>query len=178
MAKTNWKVKLLIFSIIITLLGLIQWESWFNLEIRNPILQNLADGELACVGIFLFVCTGFPMILNRTSGIMQGFLFFLYVLLILISGVACLLGTIGPMSGWEDVNVYRNGTDYVIVQRMDYPVPIDREDWRLIRTTSPAGTIRLIEEQQKPIPDETRTENGIEITFDNKTWHKVSLPED
>jgi hypothetical protein len=177
-AKTTWKIKLLIFSIIITLLGLIQWESWFNIEIRNHTLRNLADGELACLGIFLLVCTGFPMILNRTSGVMQGFLFFIYALLILISGVACLFSTIGSLSAWEDVNVYHNGTDYVIIQHMDYPVPIDREDWRLIRTTSPTSTIRFIEEQQKSIPDESRTKNGIEINFANKTWYKVSLPDD
>ena len=179
MAKINWKIKLLIFSIIITLLGLVQWESWFNIEIRNNILHDLAGGELAFGGIFLFVCIGFPMILNRTKGFAQGFLFLLFPFVLMVSGLIWFISFFLPSAKWSDEYVYQNDNDYVIVQVQEAGFMDVDSGWRIVRTTSPAGIIRTIEDAQ-PITkdDKTYNTNEPEITFANKTWHKVSLPED
>lgn len=179
MSKTNWKVKLLIFSIVITLLGLIQWESWFNIEIRNHILQNLADGELAFSSIFLFVCIGFPMILNRTRGFLQGFLFLLFPFILLVSGAVWLVVLFMPAGQWDDKYAYQNGDDYIIVESMTEEFLGNDPYYRLVRTTSANGMIRIIEDFiPVPVSNNIYEKGNREITYANKTWHKVSLPED
>ena len=179
MPKTNWKVKLLIFSIVITLLGFVQWESWFNIEIRNHTLQNLADGELAFSGIFLLVCIGFPMILNRTRGFVQGFLFLLFPFILLVSGAVWLVVLFMPAGQWDDKYVYQNGDDYIIVESMTEEFLGNDPYCRLIRTKSPNGMIRIVEAAVRVGPsDDTYEKGSIEISYANKIWHKVSLPED
>jgi hypothetical protein len=177
--KTSWKVKLLIFSIIITLIGFVQWESWFNIEIRNNTLQNLADGQLTFSGIFLLVCTGFPMILNYTKGFMQRFLFLLFALVLLISGSIWLFSFFLPSSKWSDEYVYQNGKDYMIVQVLEAGFMDVDGAWRIVRTASPTDMIRTLEDTQViQKNDNIYNDRKTEITFANKTWHKVSLPDD
>ncbi len=180
MKKTNWKVTLLICAVVIALVGLIPWESWFNVEIRNNTLQNLADGELAFVGIFLLACTSFLMILNCASGLLRRFLFLLFSFVLLIIGSIWIFSFSFPPSKWSDEYIYQNGGDYVIVQVLDQGWFIDVEGaWRIVRTASPADMIRSLEETQVIQKDDSiYNNNKTEITFANKTWHKVSLPKD
>ncbi|MEO6980700.1 MAG: hypothetical protein ABI113_20065, partial [Mucilaginibacter sp.] len=148
MKKITWKVKLLICAAIITLFGLIPWESWFSIEIRNNTLQYLADGELAWGGIFLLVCTSFPMILNRASGFLRRFLFLLFSFVLLVIGSIWIFSFSFSSSKWSDEYIYQNGNDYVIVQVLEGGF-IDIEGaWRIVRTASPVGMIRVLEETQ------------------------------
>ncbi len=116
MAKTNWKVKFLIFSIIITLPGFIQWESWFNIEIRNNALQNLAGGELAFGGLFLFFCAGVLLLLKHTKAFMQRFLFLIFSFVVLLGISWWMLNIFANRYQWRDKSVYKNGDDYIVVE--------------------------------------------------------------
>lgn len=179
MTKSTWRYNLLICSAIITILGLIPWESWFSIEIRNNTLQNLADGELAFSGIFLFVCIGFPMMLNRTRGFLQGFLFLLFSFVLLISGSIWIFSFFLPSSKWSDEYVYQNGSDYVIVQILEAGFMDVDGAWRIVRTASPTDMIRTLEDTQViQKNDNIYNDRKTEITFANKTWYKVSLPDD
>jgi hypothetical protein len=178
-AKTTWKIKLLICAVVITLVGLIPWEGWFSIEIRNSNLQNLAGGELAFGGIFLFVCIGFPMILNRTKGFAQGFLFLLFPFVLMVSGLIWFISFFLPSPKWSDEYVYQNDNDYVILQVQEAGFMDVDSDWRIIRTASPMSVIRRIEDSQLiKREDNIYNSSKTEITFANKTWHKVSLPKD
>jgi len=106
MKKITWRAKLSICAVIITLVGLIPWESWFSIELRNNTLQGLADGELALGGIFLLVCTGFPMILNYTKGFTQGFLFLLLPFVLLVIGSIWVISFFLPSAQWSDEYIY------------------------------------------------------------------------
>lgn len=143
------------------------------------MLQNLADGELALGGIFLLVCTCFPMILNHTKGFAQGFLFLLFPFVLLLSGSIWMVSIFWPSAKWNDEYVYQNDNDYVIVQVQEAGFMDVDNGWRIVRTKSPSGIIRTIEGAQRITRDDkTFNNNKTEITFANKTWHKVSLPED
>jgi hypothetical protein len=164
---------------IITLLGLVQWESWFNIDIRNRTLQNLVDGELAFSGIFLFVCIGFPLILNRTRGFLQGFLFLLFPFILLVSGSIWLVVLFMPADQWDDKYVYQNGDDYIVVEEMTEEFLGNDPYIRLVRTNSPNDMIRIIEDAVRMYPsDDTYEKGSSEINFANKTWRKVFLPEE
>lgn len=180
MKKTTWKVKLLICAVVITLVGLIPWESWFSIEIRNSTLQNLAGGELAFGGIFLLACTSFLIILNRASGFLRRLLFLLFSFVLLIISSIWIFSFSFPPSKWSDKYTYQNGGDYIIVQVLDQGWFIDVEGaWRIVRTASPADLIRSLEETQViQKDDKIYNSSKSEIIFANKTWHKVSLPEE
>ena len=179
MTKSTWRYNLLICSAIITVFGLIPWESWFSIEIRNNTLQYLADGELAFGGLFLFVCLGLPLLINRTKGLPRRFLFILFVFVLLIIGSIGIFSFSFPPSKWSDEYIYQNDDDYVIVQVLEAGF-IDVEGaWRIVRTASPVGIIRGLEDTQViQKDDKIYNTSKAEITFANKTWHKVSLPDD
>ena len=119
------------------------------------------------------------MVLNRTKGIPQGFLFLLFPFVLLISGSIWLVSLVLPSAKWSDEYFYQNGDDYLVVEVLEAGFMSDEEDRRIIRTASPMAMIRRIEDSQLIKKEDNIYNNSkSEITFANKTWHKISMPDE
>jgi hypothetical protein len=172
--KVTWQVKIILILAILVLVGFIQWESWFPLEIQNESLQRLADGGLACGALFLLVCFGFGKLIQLAKGFMQGILFLLFPFLILLTAFIWFASNIMPIPKWKDMGAYKNGGDYLVIQRMNYPTFIVRDDWRIIRTASSGSVVRWIEAIYPADKNkEEYTKGASELKFAGKIWHKV-----
>ena len=172
--KFTWQIKIVIALAICLLIGLIQWDSWFSLEIKNEILYNLAYGGLAFGSLFLLICIGLRRLTKMMKGWLLRILFFTFSIAVAFLG--WLFIKILPPGDWRDIYIYQNGNDYLVVQNMvDYMIE-DDDYWRLIRISHPEAMIRIIEEKKELYPQgEPYSMGKNEVTFSNKIWHLVSL---
>ncbi|WP_299584449.1 hypothetical protein [Mucilaginibacter sp.] len=172
--KAKWPFKIIPALGVITLFGFIPWEVVFSMEIRNETLQNLANGQLAWGALFFLICACFAKLLQLTKGWLQGMLFMLFPILLFFTGSIWAISVTWLSPQWRDQGIYRNGDDYLVVQIIEYGITGDHIESRLIRTASPYGMIRGIEEQH-PLNsnDDIFTRGANEAIYANKTWHKL-----
>jgi len=177
--RVDWRTRLMLILAVFVVVGFIPWESWFPIEIRNATLRGLTNGELGCGALFLLACFGFGRLLNRVKGVAQGFLFLLTPFLIIGTAIALLLSMFFTRLDWNDVAVYKNGDEYLVIQKFDELSTQSNETCRMVRTSSATGMIRWIDEQH---PLNERDSRYIDIkdsvTFSNKTWRKIQVDEE
>lgn len=160
------------------IVGFIPWESLFPIEIRNKTLRALANGSFGFGALFLLACFGFRRALNRVKGFAQGFLFLLTPFLIIGAAIGWVICVIFPSLGWNDIALYKNGDEYLVIQRFDGFAFESKEQWRFVRTNSGAGAVRWVEEQRPLNPQAGDYMKGRDnITFSNRAWHKIPVEE-
>ncbi|MES2110303.1 MAG: hypothetical protein V4577_16210 [Bacteroidota bacterium] len=173
--KITWQTKIVKALAICLLIGLIQWDSWFSLEIRNEILHDLAYGWLAFAALFLLICFALGRLSKMIKGWLLRILFFTFSLSIALFLSGWLFIKILPPGDWKDIYIYQNGDDYLVVQNMvDYRME-DADYWRLVRTSHPEAMIRVIEEQKLYPQGEPFSAGKNEVAFSNKIWRLVPL---
>ncbi len=176
--KITWQTRIILLLALVAIVGFVPWETLFPIEIRNKTLRAMANGCLGFGSLFLLACFGFPRFLSRFKGFAQGILFLLTPLLILGAGIGWLISVIFPPSGWNDIALYKNGDEYLVIQRFDSFAFESNEQWRILRTSARAGIVRWIEEQRPLNPqvgDYMKDKDNI--TFSNKAWHKIEIDE-
>jgi hypothetical protein len=164
-------IKLIILFAVISMLGLMPWESIFPIQIVNTILKYLTNDLMGLIGLLGLFCTlaitikhqsRFVLFIKLLAGFMS------VILLILIC-----IGLVLPAFNWEDKGIYRNGNDYIVIQEQQTFVTSNTVYPRLIRTTSPYGMIRYVEEQYQLKDDDLFLKDST-LVFKGITWRKES----
>lgn len=177
--KVDWRTRLIVILALLVIVGFIPWESWFPIEIRDKTLRMLADDNLGFGALFLLACFGFGRLLSSVKGFAQGLLFLLTPFLIMGTTIILVLSVFFTHMDWNDVAVYKNGDEYLVIQRFDEFAIQSNETWRMVRTSSATGMIRWIEEQYPLNERNNKYISGKDsILFSNKTWHKIEVDED
>jgi hypothetical protein len=176
--KVSWQTRIILLLALATIIGFIPWESWFPIEIRNKTLATLTNGSLGFGALFLLSCFGFRRLLNRFKGFAQGFLFLLTPFLIIGTAVGWMICVMFPRLDWKDIALYKNGDEYLVIQRFDSFAFESSEKWRILRTSSGTGMVRWIDEQ-RPLNSQAGdyTKSRENITLSNKAWHKIEIDE-
>jgi hypothetical protein len=178
--KHQWFKRLLLVLSLGMVLGVLPLERLLSIQIRAEILRWLTDGTLASWCLFLLLCMCFTILLETTKGWLTGLVMLLFPLLLLPTGAIALLGLAFPLSStWQDQAIYRNRDDYLITQGILYGRDDAVMDYRLIRTTSPQGVIRWLEECKKlPANEDSFDFLSDSISYRGKVWHKLNIFEE
>jgi hypothetical protein len=92
-------------------------------------------------------------------------------MLTIVVGILLMLSFAIPNFNWNDIDVYRNGNDYLVIQEQETFVTSNETYPRVIRTTSPYSMIRVVEEQLNLKSYDDRFQGNV-ITYKGKTWRK------
>jgi glucan phosphoethanolaminetransferase (alkaline phosphatase superfamily) len=166
---SNFPVKLITLFAIVSMLGLMPWEYLFPIQIVNTTIKYLTSELIGLVGLLGLFCTlaicvkdlsRFTLFIKLLAGVLS------VILLILIC-----IGLMFPTFNWEDKGVYRNGNDYIVVQEQQTFVTSNTVYPRLVRTTSPYGMIRYVEEQYQLNDDDLFLKDST-LVFKGITWRK------
>jgi hypothetical protein len=158
---------ILIFAFI-TMLGFVPWEPLLSIQIRNNVLIFFTSSLGELVGLFGLILT-LLVYLERYKHIT--------ILKVLLAGSLMFIilffvtELLMPAFDWKDKSVYRSGNDYLVVQEFDGFVTTSIKNPRVVRTTSPYGMVRLVEEQFNLADNDNRFD-GNTIIYEGKTWHK------
>ncbi len=151
------------------IIGFIPWESLLSIQIRNDILISLTSFSMGLAGLLGLICTVLINIIHNKKRFSKIAMLLLPCLLIPIA-LVLIVNLLLPTFKWQDTDVYRNGNDYLVVQEFEGFVTSNLRNPRIVRTTSPYGIIRIVEEQQELKNDDRFRAN--EVFYNNKTWHK------
>jgi len=176
--KVTWQVKIMLLLAILVLVGFIQWESWFPLEIKDNTLREMADYGIGFSALFLLTIVGFSVLAQRFPGKRRMFLFVLRpILLICILYLGLIFSFITGLGGWQDYRIYRNGNSYLVLEMYEAPGDMEPEysDLRLIITKSPLSMVRWNDavytlSQNKDVY--VKAEKILQ--FAGKTWYTVA----
>lgn len=164
----KWPVKLIMMFVFMMILGFTPWEPLLSIQIRDNTLNWLDSITMGLCGSIGLICT----VSIGISNYKRLAITLLPCLLILIS-LSVILSLVLPTRQWQDDKVYCNGNDYLVVQEfVGGFVTSNLKNPRVVRTTSPFGLIRKVEEQFE-LNDSDNSYEGDEILYKGKTWHKL-----
>ncbi|MEN0055119.1 MAG: hypothetical protein AAGC65_15700 [Mucilaginibacter sp.] len=169
----KWSLWLLWLFATITVLSFTPWESIFSIQIRDRVLEWLTGTSIGLFGVLGLMCT--IIFITRTKNdrisiaatILSGFISVVVVILLALNFVL-------PDFNWNDTAIYRNGNDYLVIQEQETFVTSNETYPRIIRTTSPYGMIRIVEEQVNLNRYDSRFQGDV-ITYEGKIWRKEPL---
>jgi len=163
----KWGSKLIIFFLASMMLGLIPWETMLSIQIRNNILSLLTDSRFGLFGLIGLLITLWIFI----KGISRLTLFIKIGSGCLAIPLAFLLfmDFVLPTFRWYDIAVYRNGNDYLVVQEQETFVTSNLKRPRVIRTKSPYGMIRKIEEEFEITDNDDRFDDKY-VLYNGNRW--------
>lgn len=168
----KWPVKLILAFVFIALLGLVPLEDIFSVQILNSTLKLLTETTVGLFGLagVLFTLLICIMLRKPPFALLAGFL--LSIAALVVSGMFA-LSLVLPDFEWQDTDVYRNGNDYLVVQEQESFVSSNIQNPRVLRTSSPYGMVRHVEEWVSPkYLDQF---GGKEVLYDGKRWSKEVL---
>jgi hypothetical protein len=168
----KWPVKLILAFTFIALFGLMPWEDIFSIQILNSTLKLLTGTTMGLFGLagVLFTLLICIMLRKPPFALLIGFL--LGMASLVVSGMFA-LSLVLPDFEWQDTDVYRNGNDYLVVQEQESFVTSNTQKPRALRTTSPYGMVRKIEEWVAP--KYLDRFGGKDVPYDGKYWSKEAL---
>lgn len=155
----------------VTMLGFVPWDPLLSIQIRNSVLiflTSIAGGLIGLFGLILTILIylkpnkSVPILKILLTGFLIPIAFFFIIVLLL------------PNFKWQDTSVYRNGDDYLVAQTFEGFVTNSIVNPRIIRTTSPYGIIRKVEEQFDLTITDDRFD-GDDVIYQGKTWHKENI---
>jgi len=167
----KWHFELIIVFLFFTIIGIVPWEHIFFIQIRNDVLIWFTSFSMSLVGLIGLSST-LIIDLKRNKTRFSTLLIISLSFIVLISGLLLITTFVLPTFEWKDKDVYRNGNDYLVIQEQEAFVTSNLTYPRIVRTPSPYGIIRLIEEQSQLTADDEHFE-GDKIVYKGKTWFKV-----
>lgn len=169
--KSNKRNKFIIIFSVVTIFGFIPW-SLLSLEIKDSTLAMLMQGTIGISGLFVLICTLISQIINYNNWISKCVTLLCFIILIPL-GFVWLISLLGPAQ-WQDLKIYRNGKEYLIVEGITYGRDGIKMDYRLIRTYYLDSKIRYFEELHKLKNIEDRF-SADEVTHNGKVWKQQKI---
>jgi hypothetical protein len=159
-----------VFTILI-ILGFTPWESLLSIQIRSELLNRFTSapaGLAGVIGLSITLIIYFKRLKVRFYIIYNTFLGFIATISILFFMLILVL----PAFDWNDVSMFRNGNDYLVVQEQETFVTSNVTYPRVIRTPSPYSPIRTVEEQNNLKYNDNRF-YGCSVIYAGKQWLKI-----
>jgi hypothetical protein len=165
----KWPVKRIITFAFIALLGLVPWEALLPIQIMNGVLRLLTSTALGLFGLagLLFTLLISFMLYKPPFALPAAILLSIAILPVSAIFAASL---VLPDFEWKDTAVYQNGNDYMVVQEQEAFVTTSGQKRRVLRTTSPNGMVRRVEEWVAP--RDVELFNGSVVLYEGKRWDK------
>jgi hypothetical protein len=140
--EPKWLKMLKVFLGVATVAGFVPWERLFLFEITDPTLfhvyQVLGTTSLALLlGCFLATLFFYNKVYNFFIVVLLSFAF-------VITGFICVINIWLPTPQWQDVRIYKNKNDYIIIEQVNYGLLGEFGVYRLIETQSPRDKIRTL----------------------------------
>lgn len=173
--NNKWLLGLITSFAVIMILGFVPWEYLFSIQINNHTIAWLTDFPMGLLGLLGILCTAIIYLMRSK----RRFSIALSILLGILSiplGCGLILNFMIPTFHWYDKDVYRNGNDYLVIQEQETFVTSNETYPRVIRTTSPYGMIRVVEEQINLKSYDDRFQGNV-ITYKGKSWQKEQKKE-
>jgi hypothetical protein len=129
-------------SATLSVFGFIPWETLLSLDIKIELVQTMMSGTLGLSSLLL--CLTCSMIyLLRLNNWFSGIVILFFPPLLCITSFIWLISLFGP-ARWLDVNVYKNGDRYLVLQSIVYGPDGVETHYRLVETKSINQVIRHI----------------------------------
>jgi hypothetical protein len=156
--------------VFLILVGFAPWEEILSIQIRNNVLAALASVSMGLLGLLGLSIT--LIIYVKRNNISFSFLAItLLGFITVISGLMLISTFLLPSFEWKDKDVYRNGSDYLVVQEQETFVTSNETYPRIILTPSPYSMIRRVEEQLNLKSSDDRF-GGNQVAYKGKIWLK------
>lgn len=130
-------------AIIMIVVGIVPWESCFELDIRSDTFMMLNNGGLFWGGLillqFIYILKFF---VNECIG--RAVRIILLIAGILSSSYCLYISNILQPNIWQDKAMYRNDDSYIILQFNSFGLLGEHTDIRLIETSNPDLPVRSI----------------------------------
>jgi hypothetical protein len=147
LSKSKWPVKLIIVFVVCMILGFTPWESMLSIQIRGVALNWLTSASMGLGGSFGLAYTVLIYAKRNYKRFSILVMILLPCLLIPIS-LILIISLVLPTFQWQDTDVYQNGDDYLVMQVFEGFVTSSLRNPRVVRTPSPYGLIRKVEEMR------------------------------
>lgn len=171
----KWPGKLILAFAFMALLGLMPWEDLFSFQVLNSTLKLLTGTSVGLFGLAGLLFTLRICFMRYKPPFALPAAIFLSIAAWVVSGMF-VLGLVLPDFEWQDIAVYRNGNDYLVMQEQETFVTSSIQKPRVLRTTSPYGMVRRIEEWVAP--QYLDRFGDKEVVYDGRRWSKEVLADE
>lgn len=157
--------------IALTAFGYIPWGELFSIETKNHLINLLLNGLIGHIGLLILMTLMFIIIFNKNNWY-SGLALLLFPIVLSTGVLITFVWTIS-LTEWQDLNVYSNGKQYLILEHTT-GLFINDIKYRFIVSNSISKSVRFIQNVEV-VEDFPKDFNQRYIVYNGLTWKKACL---